>query len=319
MLISIILPTYNVGKYIGRALRSCRNQSYPNIEIVVVDDRGSDNSIEQAAAIASTDTRIRILTNSRNLGTFHARHEGVKAASGEYVVFLDPDDALHETTCATLAEVAKDGSADVLFFGRVSLQATSAEDRVIRYFKVPAVGHDLHSFFAGRNPRELGTPGKAYKRRVVLEAYALLNIPLNQRLVYGEDVLLLYAVLLIAKSGVSLNTPLYHYYLNDTSISSQRSIESIRFQQGQLALVIKLIEEACAQNCGPQNICLEKIARNFCNRLRSDSWMIARNTTNERGEKRYFSSVLAAFLETFSVIEFLHLALYLATLGRVRR
>ncbi|EGJ3618626.1 glycosyltransferase family 2 protein, partial [Campylobacter jejuni] len=92
--ISIILPTFNVEKYIAKALESCINQSFKDIEIIVVDDCGSDKSIDIAKEYAKKDERIKIIHNEENLGTFAARNNGVKAAGGGYIMFLDPDDYL---------------------------------------------------------------------------------------------------------------------------------------------------------------------------------------------------------------------------------
>ncbi|EAL0983265.1 glycosyltransferase family 2 protein, partial [Campylobacter jejuni] len=76
--ISIILPTFNVEKYIAKALESCINQSFKDIEIIVVDDCGSDKSIDIAKEYAKKDERIKIIHNEENLGTFAARNNGVK-------------------------------------------------------------------------------------------------------------------------------------------------------------------------------------------------------------------------------------------------
>ncbi|WP_337209569.1 MULTISPECIES: glycosyltransferase family 2 protein [Campylobacter] len=75
--ISIILPTYNVEPYIERALQSCINQTFKDIEIIVVDDCGHDKSIEIAKDYANKDERIKIIHNEKNLGTFASRNIGV--------------------------------------------------------------------------------------------------------------------------------------------------------------------------------------------------------------------------------------------------
>lgn len=80
--ISIILPTFNVEKYITKALESCINQTFKDIEIIVVDDCGSDKSIDIAKEYAKKDERIKIIHNEKNLGLLRARYEGVKAAEG---------------------------------------------------------------------------------------------------------------------------------------------------------------------------------------------------------------------------------------------
>ncbi|XAK02906.1 glycosyltransferase family 2 protein [Campylobacter coli] len=100
--ISIILPTYNVEKCIARALESCINQTFKDIEIVVVDDFGNDKSIEIAKEYAKKDERIKIIHNEENLGTFASRNNGAKYSTGEFLMFLDPDDYLELEACEQL-------------------------------------------------------------------------------------------------------------------------------------------------------------------------------------------------------------------------
>ncbi|PCM57491.1 hypothetical protein CP502_03095, partial [Campylobacter sp. BCW_8712] len=76
--ISIILPVFNVEKYITKALESCINQTFKNIEIIVVDDCGNDNSINIVKEYSKKDKRIKIVHNEKNLGLLRARYEGVK-------------------------------------------------------------------------------------------------------------------------------------------------------------------------------------------------------------------------------------------------
>ncbi|MGM9095723.1 glycosyltransferase family 2 protein, partial [Campylobacter jejuni] len=81
---------------------SCVNQSFKDIEIIIVDDCGSDKSINIAKEYAKKDERIKIIHNEKNLGTFAARNNGVKHSNGEYLMFLDPDDYLELDACEKL-------------------------------------------------------------------------------------------------------------------------------------------------------------------------------------------------------------------------
>lgn len=79
---SIIIPVYNTEKYIARCLESCVKQSFGEIEIVVVDDCGSDQAIQIAQEYAQGDKRIKIIRNPKNLGLFLARISGERCAEG---------------------------------------------------------------------------------------------------------------------------------------------------------------------------------------------------------------------------------------------
>ncbi|MBX7490429.1 glycosyltransferase family 2 protein [Helicobacter turcicus] len=85
--VSIIIPVYNTEKYIAEALESCINQTLQEIEIIVVDDCGSDRSIEIAQEYANKDSRIKIIKNVENQKLMLARFEGAKVAKADYYVF----------------------------------------------------------------------------------------------------------------------------------------------------------------------------------------------------------------------------------------
>ena len=89
---SIIVPMYNVEKYIARALESAINQSFKDIEIICVDDCGQDKSIEIAKEFAKKDERIKYFKNPRNLGISGSRNKLIDLAKGEFLAVIDHDD-----------------------------------------------------------------------------------------------------------------------------------------------------------------------------------------------------------------------------------
>lgn len=92
-LISIIIPCYNVERYVEKCIRSIMGQSYNNIEIIAVDDGSPDNSPQILDRLANEDCRIKVI-HKQNAGVSAARNRGLEAATGEYVVFVDGDDYL---------------------------------------------------------------------------------------------------------------------------------------------------------------------------------------------------------------------------------
>ncbi|OOF47360.1 glycosyltransferase family 2 protein, partial [Rodentibacter trehalosifermentans] len=91
-LISIIIPVYNSSNYLVQALNSCLNQSYSNIEIIVVDDGSTDNSVNIIKEMMSQDIRIKLFFTPSNQGPAIARNIGLENSSGEYITSLDSDD-----------------------------------------------------------------------------------------------------------------------------------------------------------------------------------------------------------------------------------
>ncbi len=91
-LVSVILPAYNSAKYIEYTLKSLQNQTYKNIEIIVINDCSQDNTIEIVKKIAEKDSRIKIYENKKNQGLAYTTNKGIKLSSGEYIVQADHDD-----------------------------------------------------------------------------------------------------------------------------------------------------------------------------------------------------------------------------------
>lgn len=100
-LISVIIPIYNLEQYIERCVRSVMAQSYTNLQIILVDDGSSDGSGAVCDALAQQDSRIKVI-HKPNGGVSDARNFGVKAASGQFISFVDGDDYVHPEFIATL-------------------------------------------------------------------------------------------------------------------------------------------------------------------------------------------------------------------------
>lgn len=102
-LISIVIPVYNAEKYLEETIRSVLRQSYPDFELILVDDGSRDKSAEIYGRYAEEDARIRII-RQENAGPAQARNNGVINARGKYLVFLDSDDLMHPKALEMMAE-----------------------------------------------------------------------------------------------------------------------------------------------------------------------------------------------------------------------
>lgn len=92
ILVSVIMPVYNREAYLAEAITSIINQTYENWELIVIDDKSNDNSLEIANQLASQDKRIKVLVNETNLGVSTCRNIGIGCSQGCYIAFLDSDD-----------------------------------------------------------------------------------------------------------------------------------------------------------------------------------------------------------------------------------
>lgn len=110
--VSIVVPVYNVEKYLRKCIESIRNQTYQNIEIIVVNDGTKDGSLEIAKEQEKIDNRIKIISQE-NQGLSEARNTGIRNATGKYICFIDSDDFVHENYVKSLLENAIKENADI--------------------------------------------------------------------------------------------------------------------------------------------------------------------------------------------------------------
>lgn len=126
--ISVIVPAYNKSSYLPTCLHSILEQTFRDLEVIVVDDCSSDDTASVVERIMKNDSRVRLIRQDSNRGTMAARITGALASTGQYVTFMDQDDELEQQTCERImCEMAKD-PVDILHFGvRVVAANTLAE------------------------------------------------------------------------------------------------------------------------------------------------------------------------------------------------
>ena len=118
--ISIILPVRNREDFILRSLRSIQNQPMKDIEIIYIDDASTDRSVSLIEEYQKTDKRIILIKHEENQGTLKTRNEGIYKARGEYIQFVDPDDALMYNILNIAYEEAKKGDYEIIQFKVIS-------------------------------------------------------------------------------------------------------------------------------------------------------------------------------------------------------
>lgn len=113
MKISVIVPVYNVQEYLVRCVKSIQNQTFEDIEIILVDDGSTDLSGYMCDEMARYDERIRVI-HKKNGGLSDARNAGIDMARGEYIFFVDSDDWIDDDTLELLYKIATDENADIV-------------------------------------------------------------------------------------------------------------------------------------------------------------------------------------------------------------
>lgn len=126
-LISVIVPVYNVEPYLRQCLDSIVNQTYPNIEILIVDDGSPDHCGEICDEYAKKDSRI-IVIHQENAGLSAARNAALDIARGEYIMFVDSDDWVEPTFCEKALEMVLEYQVNMVIFGYSKIYKNMSED-----------------------------------------------------------------------------------------------------------------------------------------------------------------------------------------------
>lgn len=115
--ISVVIPCYNCKGYILKALRSIQNQDFNNLEIVIINDFSSDDTLSYLEKLKFEDPRIKILNNKKNMGTLYTRSVGSLSSIGKYIFPLDSDDMfLDKDVFTTISNIADKGNFDLVVF-----------------------------------------------------------------------------------------------------------------------------------------------------------------------------------------------------------
>ena len=115
-MISIIIPAYNTGGFILRALESIKHQTYRSYEIIVINDGSTDNTQEVAEKFAASQANMVVLYQD-NKGVSNARNRGIRSAKGEFVCFLDSDDTYHPQFLEKMVTRQRETSGDIIYCG----------------------------------------------------------------------------------------------------------------------------------------------------------------------------------------------------------
>ncbi|MHC6204325.1 glycosyltransferase family 2 protein [Breznakiellaceae bacterium SP9] len=125
---SLIIPVYNVERYLADCLDSCINQTFKDIEIICINDCSPDGSSKILDEYAKRDPRIKVIIHEKNRGLGGARNTGIEAAKGEYCWFIDSDDIIALDACEFLFSVIKKTQIDIIRFNLTNFD----DDRIFR-------------------------------------------------------------------------------------------------------------------------------------------------------------------------------------------
>lgn len=226
--VSIIIPIYNVEKYLKECLDSIINQTLKNLEFICINDGSTDNSLNILNSFAEKDSRFVIITQE-NQGQGIARNKGIELAKGEFIAFVDPDDKLELIAMEKLYNFAKQKNANVVQFNYTKFNEYNK--------KKPVVFHKKYHKEFGYDIRKKGKFNwknlKCDKLLVKLRYFSWVRFYSTNFLrennirfaptKHGEDVLFIMGVIFNAPEIYYLDKNLYWYRKNKTSITNKKS------------------------------------------------------------------------------------------------
>lgn len=209
--ISIIVPIYNVEKYLDRSVDSLINQTYKNIEIILVDDGTKDSSGLIADKRAKEDSRI-VVIHKKNGGLGSARNSGMKVATGDYLLFLDSDDYIENNTVEEMVKEAEKGYDIVCCgFDRVDEETKKvySQEMISMPFDELDINKDTIMETAFLNPSGWG---KLFKKEIIENVY----FSEDKRAI--EDTLFYLEIMPKTKKIKYIKKIMWHYMVREDSL-----------------------------------------------------------------------------------------------------
>lgn len=218
ILISVIVPVYNVEKYLDKCIKSIVNQTYSKLEIILIDDGSKDSSLEICNNWQKRDKRIRVY-HQKNMGVSKARNKGLDIAQGDYISFIDSDDIIDGRLYETFTEEYNKNIDIIRFrcqthYGKYRVNSISMQEGEFQFKKDDPLKYDMfflkHSFGS--------VCFSIFSKKVIAKTR------FDERYKYGEDYLFYFNVLQNCKSIYISNQILYHYLINEFSATRKKDI-----------------------------------------------------------------------------------------------
>lgn len=217
--VSVIVPMYNVEKYLSRCLNSIISQDFDSFEIVIVDDGSTDGSLKIAQEYADQYVeKIKIISQS-NKGAGGARNTGIAHAEGKYLLFVDSDDTIRKNTLKILYDKITRANADIAFFG-----IKYADEKGNIVFTQSWFDDEYVEFQLDDYPYLFALDPYICDKMIKRSLFVDNNIWFTERIWY-EDLQLEAKLILNAKKMIALNDAFYTYCLRSGSVMHNPNIE----------------------------------------------------------------------------------------------
>ncbi|MBS5037704.1 MAG: glycosyltransferase family 2 protein [Fusobacterium sp.] len=215
--ISVIVPVYNTSKFLEKCLNSIIEQNFKDIEIIIINDCSTDNSLEIINELIKTDSRIILINKEKNEGLSAARNSGIKIAKGEYVLHIDSDDWIEQNYFKNMYEYAKKNQADIVIsdyyldFNNGKIIYTYDQNKDIELKKE----NYIENIFLSKSYPCV------WNKLIKTELYKKNKIKHPEGIALGEDLAVIPQLMYYSKKIIKLNKAYYHYIQNIFSITKK--------------------------------------------------------------------------------------------------
>lgn len=227
MLFSIIVPIYNVEKYINQCIESALSQTYKDFELILVDDGSPDKCPQICDEYAEKDSRVKVI-HKKNGGVTEARKVGTQKACGDYVILLDGDDWISCDCCDVFASIVQQYHPDVIcadYYRAVSNQRCIVKkigERHGFYDRKKIIADIIPHIICDKNGKSFSGNicAKAFKRNIFCYYQNLVD----NDIVVGEDAATVKSIVFNSTSLFVTDKPLYYYRMNPNSMTMGKNI-----------------------------------------------------------------------------------------------
>ncbi len=248
--ISVIIPVYNVEKYLTECLESVINQTYENIEIICINDGSTDNSLKILQEFSKKDNRIKIISQE-NKGISEARNNGISVATGEYIYFIDSDDWIETNTLELLVNKIKQDNADIVECDILEHQNINKKPKYrnlkLKYKPLTNLKIYIGKPYSWKDIKNKIFDLRAYCWNKLYKTELIKNkIFFEGR--FNEDFLFTIEAFLTAKKIVYLRKNLHHYRKRENSLSNggmkaQNINIDIQYCKNEILKIKRLLEK----------------------------------------------------------------------------
>lgn len=273
-MISVIVPVYNVEKYLNNCVKSVLGQSYKDLEIILVDDGSTDDSGLICDFWKEKDNRINVI-HKKNGGLSSARNAGLSIANGNYIMFVDSDDTIDSNMVNVMYDTITENSSDIVICDYQRIKNEKPKVCDVNNFEIETMNYDdlWEEIFGHLNNSSCN---KMYKKEL------MNNISFKNGIIHGEDLLFNLDYLSNCKKGTKINCKFYHYYIRENSITKAPFSKNC-FNE----IVVKDYALEIIKNRYPLQI---KNAQKFCFRARMN---VLRSIYKSNYEDKYQEEVVA--------------------------